>query len=62
MLVMLLAKFLQLTSKIDKLKAEMINIASSKGLEDKQVLKISQDLDREILVLQRILLNKLGKG
>ncbi|WP_369010692.1 aspartyl-phosphate phosphatase Spo0E family protein [Peribacillus butanolivorans] len=55
---MLLAKLLQLTSKIDKLKAEMINIASSKGLGDKQVLKISQDLDREILVLQRILLNK----
>lgn len=58
MLIMLLAKLLQLTSKIDKLKAEMINIASSKGLGDKQVLKISQDLDREILVLQRILLNK----
>ncbi|MDR7076812.1 hypothetical protein J2Y03_001835 [Neobacillus niacini] len=55
---MMLAKLLQLTSKIDKLKAEMINIASSKGLEDKQVLKISQNLDREILVLQRILLNK----
>ncbi|WP_230203683.1 aspartyl-phosphate phosphatase Spo0E family protein [Bacillus massiliigorillae] len=55
---MMLAKLLHLSRRIRKLRSEMIYVASQKGLKDKEVVRISQDLDREIIVLQRIFLNK----
>lgn len=55
---MLLLKIVLLTKEIEKLRAELTEIAGNKGLRDEQVLKVSQHLDREIVVLQRILLNK----
>jgi Spo0E like sporulation regulatory protein len=56
-MVMMLSNLVQLTNKIQKLRTDMIHKAGIKGLSDEQVLKISKDLDKEIIVLQRMLIH-----
>ncbi|MGG0470857.1 aspartyl-phosphate phosphatase Spo0E family protein [Priestia aryabhattai] len=51
---MLLSKAIHLSENIKKLKFQMYTTASQKGINSKEVLMISQALDKEIAAMQKI--------
>ncbi|MFP3126571.1 aspartyl-phosphate phosphatase Spo0E family protein [Ectobacillus funiculus] len=53
---MLLKNALDLSKDIDKQRLDMYDLAKSKGLSDSAVIKMSQQLDRKIIKLQKMML------
>ncbi|MGZ9818076.1 aspartyl-phosphate phosphatase Spo0E family protein [Peribacillus simplex] len=52
---MILRKVLALRKNIGEYRQEMFKLAGKKGLSDPQVIKISQQLDGEIVMWQKII-------
>ena len=52
---MILKEVLDLSKSIDHCRIDMYELAKKKGLSDPDVIKISEQLDREIIMLQKIL-------
>ncbi|MBE5098510.1 aspartyl-phosphate phosphatase Spo0E family protein [Priestia aryabhattai] len=55
---MLLSKAIHLSENIKKLKFQMHATASQKGIDSKEVLMISQTLDKEIAEVQKSFLGR----
>ncbi|MCR8928871.1 aspartyl-phosphate phosphatase Spo0E family protein [Priestia megaterium] len=55
---MLLSKAIYLSENIKKLKFHMYTIANQKGLDSEEVLMISQNLDKEIALIQKNFLKR----
>ena len=53
---MILSKLLALGKSIDEHRHDMYELAKEKGLSDPQTIKISQQLDREIIMWQKLVL------
>ena len=53
---MISRKLLALRKSIDKHRHDMYELAKEKGLSDPQIIKISQQLDREIIMWQKLVL------
>ncbi|MEW9674077.1 Spo0E family sporulation regulatory protein-aspartic acid phosphatase [Ammoniphilus sp. 3BR4] len=54
---MLLSKMLIVRDFIIKHQEELYNLVKNKGFNDPDVLKVSQELDEKINILQRTLIN-----
>ncbi|WP_440602764.1 aspartyl-phosphate phosphatase Spo0E family protein [Bacillus sp. GB_SG_008] len=56
-----LRKLLALNKSIDEHRHDMYEFAKEKSLSDPQIIKISQQLDREIIIWQKsVLVQKTG--
>ncbi|MEI4828966.1 aspartyl-phosphate phosphatase Spo0E family protein [Bacillus sp. FJAT-53711] len=53
---MISRKLLALNKSIDEHRYDMYELAKEKGLLDPQIIKISQQLDREIIIWQKSVL------
>ncbi|MFB9759099.1 Spo0E family sporulation regulatory protein-aspartic acid phosphatase [Ectobacillus funiculus] len=54
-MVMILRSALDLSKSIDDYRLDMYELAKNKGLSDPDVIKISYQLDRKIILLQKML-------
>ncbi|MFC6604445.1 Spo0E family sporulation regulatory protein-aspartic acid phosphatase [Ectobacillus funiculus] len=52
---MILRSALDLSKSIDDYRLDMYELAKNKGLSDPDVIKISYQLDRKIILLQKML-------
>ena len=52
---MILKDALDLSKSIDDYRSDMSKLAKEKGLSDPDVIKISDQLDRKIIMLQKII-------
>jgi hypothetical protein len=52
---MLLRDVVALWESINEYRQDMYELAMKKGFTDPQVIKISQQLDREIIILQKFM-------
>lgn len=53
---MILFKITELGNRVEKKRAELINTAKLQGITHPGVIKVSQELDKEIIMLQKYLL------
>jgi DNA-binding Lrp family transcriptional regulator len=60
---MILKKALELRRSIDRYRRNMNELATNKGISHPEVIRMSQKLDEEIIILQKILYKKeLSQG
>ncbi len=52
---MILRSALDLSKSIDDYRLDMYELAKNKGLSDPDIIKISHQLDRKIILLQKML-------
>jgi hypothetical protein len=59
---MILKKALELRRSIERYRRNMNELATNKGISNPDVIRMSQNLDEEIIILQKILYKKITQS